>query len=119
MVDLDGGLLQIDETGGVICSASARTYTYNYTPGERYHITVGCDYQDTADVFLQTAEFRVDGPGGQKSEYRFFDVPVLNDSRREEIGFWLEPEGPGTYCWTVSCSEGEWEATETGSLVLR
>lgn len=61
----------------------------------------------------------MDGPGGQKSEYRFFDVPVLNDSRREEIGFWLEPEGPGTYCWTVSCSEGEWEATETGSLVLR
>ncbi len=119
MIELDGGLLQVDETGGVICSASARTYTYNYTPGEIYHITVGCDYQDTADVFLRTAEFRVDGPGGQKSEYRFFDVPVLNDSRRGEIGFWLELEGRGTYCWTVSCSEGEWEAAETGSLVLR
>jgi len=119
MIELDGGLLQIDETGGVICSASARTYTYNYTPGERYHITVGCDYQDTADVFLQTAEFRVDGPGGQKSEYRFFDVPVLNDSRRGEIGFWLEPKGPGTYHWSISCSEGDGRAAETGSLVLR
>lgn len=119
MVDLDGGLLQIDETGGVTCSASARTYTYNYTPGEIYDITVGCDYRDTADAFLQTAEFRVDGPGDRKSDRRFFDVPVLNDSRREEIGFWLEPEGPGTYHWTISCSEGDREATETGSLVLR
>jgi len=45
---------------------------------------------------------------------RFFDVPVLNDSRREEIGFWLEPEGPGTYRWTVSCSEGDRRAAETG-----
>jgi len=41
-------------------------------------------------------------------------VPVLNDSRREEIGFWLEPEGPGTYRWTVSCSEGDRRAAETG-----
>ena len=117
-VDLDGGLLQVDETGGVTCSASARTYTRTYTPGERYDIVVGCDYRDTADVFLQTAEFRVDGPGGQKSECHFFDVPVLNDSRRGEIRFWLEPEGPGTYRWTISCSEGDRRGAETGSLVL-
>ncbi|WP_083608736.1 M28 family metallopeptidase [Methanoculleus chikugoensis] len=119
MVDLDGGILQVDEPGGVTCSASAHTYTYNYTPGERYHITVGCDYRDTADAFLQTAEFRVEGPGDLKSDRRFFDVPVLNDSRREEIGFWLEPEGPGTYNWTIFSSEGDREATGTGSLVLR
>ena len=118
MVDLDGGLLRVDETGGVTCSASARTYTYNYTPGEIYDIVVGCDYRDTADVFLQTAEFRADGPGGQKCERHFFDVPVLNDSRRGEIRFWLEPEGPGTYHWTISCSEGDRRGAETGSLVL-
>lgn len=119
MVELDGGLLQVDEAGGVACSASARTYTYNYTPGEHYRITVGCDYRDTANVFLQTAEFRVDGPGGLKYERRLPDLPIFNDSRREEIGFWLEPEGPGTYDWIIFCSEGDREATETGSLVLR
>ena len=118
MVDLDGGLLEVDETGGVTCSASARTYTYNYTPGEIYHITVGCGYRDTGDAFLRTVGFRTDGPGDRKSDRRFFDVPVLNDSRREEIGFWLEPEGPGTYHWTISCSEGDGRAAETGSLVL-
>jgi len=118
MVDLDGGLLRVDETGGVTCLASAQTYTRTYTPSERYLIVVGCDYRDTADVFLQTAEFRADGPGGQKCERRFFDVPVLNDSRRGEIRFWLEPEGPGTYHWTISCSEGDRRAAETGSLVL-
>ncbi len=118
MVNLDGGLLRVDETGGVTCSASARTYTYNYTPGEIYDIVGGCDYRDTADVFLQTAEFRVDGPGGRKCERRFFDVPVLNDTQRQEIGFWLEPEGPGVYRWTISCSEGDRRAAETGSLVL-
>lgn len=119
LVELDGGLLQIDETGGVTCSASARTYIRTYNPDERYYIVVGCEYRDTADVFLQMAEFRVDGPDGQKSECRFFDVPVLNDSRREERVFVLEPEGPGTYRWTVSCSEGDRRAAETGSLVLR
>ena len=119
MVDLDGGLLQVDETGGATCSASARTYTRTYSPGERYHITVGCDYRDTADAFLQTAEFRVGGDGGMKYGQRFFDVPVLNDSRQSEIVLWLEPEGPGIYHWTISCSEGDREAKETGSLVLR
>jgi len=118
MVELDGGILQVDETGGATCLASAQTYTRTYTPSERYLIVVGCDYRDTADAFLRAAEFRVDGPGGQKCERRFFDVPVLNDSRREEIGFWLEPEGPGTYHWTISCSEGDGRAAETGSLVL-
>ena len=118
MVELDGGILQVDETGGATCLASAQTYTRTYTPSERYLIVVGCDYRDTADVFLQTAEFRADGPGGQKCERRFFDVPVLNDSRRGEIRFWLEPEGPGTYHWTISCSEGDGRAAETGSLVL-
>lgn len=119
MVELDGGLLQIDETGGATCSASARTYTRTYTPGERYLIVVGCDYRDTADAFLRAAEFRMDGDGGMNSARKFFDLPVLNDSQRQEIGFWLEPEGPGVYRWTISCSEGDREATETGSLVLR
>jgi hypothetical protein len=119
MVDLDGGILQVDEAGGVTCSASARTYTRTYTPGEHYRITVGCDYRDTADAFLRAVEFRVGGPGDLKSDRRFFDVPVLNDTRREEIGFWLEPEGPGTYNWTIFSSEGDREATGTGSLVLR
>jgi hypothetical protein len=118
MVDLDGGILQVDETGGVTCSASARTYTYNYTPGERYLIVVGCDYRDTVDAFLRTAEFRMDGDGGMNSARKFFDLPVLNDSQRQEIGFWLEPEGPGTYHWTISCSEGDRRGAETGSLVL-
>ncbi|MFA7198227.1 MAG: M28 family metallopeptidase [Methanoculleus sp.] len=118
MVELDGGLLQTDETGGVTCSASARTYTYNYTPGERYLIVVGCDYRDTVDAFLRTAEFRMDGDGGMNSARKFFDLPVLNDSQRQEIGFWLEPEGPGTYHWTISCSEGDRRGAETGSLVL-
>jgi len=119
MVELDGGILQVDETGGVTCSASARTYTRTYTPGERYRIVVGCDYRDTADAFLRAAEFRVDGPGDRKSDRRFFDVPVLNDSRREEIRFWLEPEGPGVYQWTISCSEGDRGGAKTGRLVLR
>jgi len=118
-VELDGGLLQVDETGGVACSASACTYTRTYTPGEHYFIVVGCDYRDTADVFLRTAEFRVDGPGGLKYERRLPDLPILNDSRQSEIVLWLEPEEPGTYNWTVFCSAGEREATETGSLVLR
>ncbi len=118
-IDLDGGLLQVDETGGISCSASARTYTYNYSPGEIYQITVGCDYRDTGDALLRPAEFRMDSPGDRKSDRRFFDVPVLNDSQKQEISVWLEPEGPGTYCWTVSCSEGDREAVETGSLILR
>lgn len=118
MVDLDGGILQVDETGGATCSASARTYTRTYTPGERYRIVVGCDYRDTADAFLRAAEFRVDGDGGMNSVRKFFDLPVLNDSQRQEIGFWLEPEGPGVYQWTISCSEGDRGGAETGSLVL-
>ena len=118
-IELDGGLLRIDETGGVACSASACTYTRTYTPGEHYFIVVGRDYRDTADVFLRAAEFRVDGPGGLKYERRLLDLPILNDSRQSEIVLWLEPEGPGTYDWTIFCSEGDQEATETGSLVLR
>lgn len=119
MVELDGGLLQVDETGGIACSASARTYTYNYTPGESYAITVGCDYRDTADAFLQMVEFRVDGPGDRNPGRRFFDVPFLNDTRGEEIGFWLEPDEPGLYRWTISCSGGDGKAAGTGVLVLR
>lgn len=65
------------------------------------------------------AEFRVDGPGGRKYECRFFDMPVLNDTRQSEIVLLLDPEGPGTYHWTISCSEGDHRAAETGSLVLR
>jgi len=118
-VDIDGGLLEVDETGGIACSASARTHTRTYTPGERYWVVVGCDYRDTAEVFLQMAEFRVDGPGGRKYECRFFDMPVLNDTRQSEIVLLLDPEGPGTYHWTISCSEGGHRAAETGSLVLR
>lgn len=118
-VELDGGLLRVDETGGTACSASARTYTRAYRPGERYDIVVGCEYQDTTDVLLQKAEFGVDGPGGWKCDRRFYDVPVLNDSQRQELVFWLEPEGPGTYTWTVSCKESDGETAETGSLVLR
>jgi len=119
MIELDGGLLQVDEAGGVACSASARTYTRTYSPGEGYFVVVGCDYRDTADVSLRTAELRVDGPGGLKYERCLSDLPILNDSRQSEIVLWLEPEGPGTYHWTISCSEGDREATETGSLVLR
>ena len=116
---LDGGLLEVNETGGVTCSASARTYTYTYNPDERYYIVVGCDYRDTADVFLQMAAFQVERPDGYKDDRRFFDMPVLNDSRREEKTVILDPEGPGTYHWTISCSEGDGRAAETGSLVLR
>lgn len=65
-IDIDGGLIEVDESGGITCSASARTYT----PGERYWVVVGCDYRDTAEVFLQMAEFRVDGPGGWKEGVR-------------------------------------------------
>ena len=119
MVELDGGILQVDETGGATCLASAQTYTRTYTPGERYRIVVGCDYRDTADAFLRAAEFRVDSPGGRRSECRFFDVPGLNDTRKREIGFWLEPDGPGTYRWIISCSEGDEKATEVGSLILQ
>jgi len=119
MIELDGGLLKVDETGGATCSASAQTYTRTYISGERYLIVVGCDYRDTTDAFLRTVEFRVDGSGGENSDRRFFDVPVLNDTRQYETGFWLEPEGAGVYRWTISCSEGDREATETGSLVLR
>lgn len=119
MVNLDGGYLQVDETGGISCSASARTYTYNYTPGEIYHITVGCGYRDTGDALLRTVGFRTDGPGDRKSDRRFFDVPIVNDTQRQEIVLWLEPKGPGTYHWTISCSEGDGRAAETGSLVLR
>ena len=118
MIELDGGLLQVDEAGGVACSASARTYTRTYSPGEGYFVVVGCDYRDTADAFLRAAEFRVDGDGGMNSVRKFFDLPVLNDSQRQEIGFWLEPEGPGVYQWTISCSEGDRGGAETGSLVL-
>jgi hypothetical protein len=118
-VDLDGGLLQIDETGGIACSASARNYTRNYSPGEVYGITVGCDYRDTGDAFLQTVEFRMNGPGDRNLDRRFFDVPLLNDTRREEIGLWLEPDGPGLYRWSISCSAGDGEAAGTGALVLR
>ena len=118
-VELDGGLLRVDETGGIACSASAHTYTRTYTPGEHYFIVVGCDYRDTADVFLRAAEFRVDGPSGLKYERRLSDLPILNDSRQSEIVLWLEPEEPGTYDWTIFCSEGDEKATEVGSLVLR
>ncbi|QSZ68062.1 Zn-dependent exopeptidase M28 [Methanofollis aquaemaris] len=118
LVDLDGGLLQVDETGGVACSAAARTYTYNYNPGERYHIVVGCTYTDTTDALLQTAAFRVDGPDGRDTGYRFYDIPVLDDSQTREIMFWLEPEGPGTYRWNISCSKGDENAVGTGSLIL-
>ncbi|QYZ80050.1 Zn-dependent exopeptidase M28 [Methanofollis formosanus] len=117
-VDLDGGLLQVDETGGVACSASARTYTYNYNPGERYHIVVGCTYTDTTDALLQKAAFRVDGPDGRDTGYRFYDIPVLDDSQTREIMFWLEPEGPGTFRWNISCSKGDGNAVGTGSLIL-
>ncbi|WP_298668266.1 hypothetical protein [uncultured Methanofollis sp.] len=70
-------------------------------------------------MLLQRAEFRVDFPGDRKNDCHFYDIPLLDDSQRREMVFWLEPEGPGTYTWTVSCKEGDSVAVKTGSLVLR
>lgn len=114
IVDFDGGLLQVDETGGASCSASTRpTYSCAYSPDEDYRVVVGCEYVDTADAFLQTAAFWV----GER-EYHIYDIPFLDNSQRHEIALRLEPEGPGTYQWNISCSRGDKNAVGSGSVIF-
>ena len=118
-VNIDGGTLIIDETGGITCSANAGSYYGSYIPGLTYKIKVHCTYTDTSNVVGKTAYFKVTGPNGNVDDKSIYDWPIPNDSWEGDISpVPFEPNGPGTYHWTIYCSEGSESDTDIGDLIL-
>ncbi|MCE5337353.1 MAG: PKD domain-containing protein [Methanomicrobiaceae archaeon] len=115
-----GGRLLIDETLGTdCCSASAGRYIGPYIPGTTYRIVVYCEYKDGNDVIGQTAQFRLQGPDGTVDTKSIWDFPIFNNDWEGELTVDFTPEGPGTYNWELTCSEGAHSASARGDLDIR
>ena len=118
-VTVDGGSLLIDETGGIDCTASAGTWVGSYTPGVSYQIEVQCEYKDINEVIGQTANFRLEGPGGTVDTNSITDIPLLNNNWKGKLSVTFTPDSPGTYHWDISCNEGGKSASTRGDLILQ
>jgi hypothetical protein len=114
-----GGRLLIDETGGTDCTASPGIYMGPYISGTTYRIVVYCEYKDGNDAIGQTAQFRLEGPDGTVDTKSIWDIPIFNNNWEGTLSVDFTPEGPGTYHWELTCSEGSKSASARGDLDIR
>lgn len=117
-IDVDGGTLIIDETNGITAIASAGSYTGPYIPGLTYKLWVYYTYEDTADVALGTAHFKLTAPDGTVDEISIFDEPIIDNDANGYLSVTFQPNGPGTYHWTIECSEKGVSDSDVGDLIL-
>jgi len=117
-INVDGGTLIIDETGGITALASAGSYSGTYTSGLTYKIWVHYIYEDTNDVSLGTAKFKVTGPNGAVDEVSIYDTPLVDNDADGYISVTFQPNGPGTYHWTIDTSEKSVSDSDVGDLIL-
>jgi hypothetical protein len=118
-VNIDGGDLTVDESGGISCSANAGSYVGYYVAGLSYRIDVDWEYTDTSDVTLNTAYFKLRGPDNTIVEKSIFDYPGTTDSDSGTLSVTFTPPSSGYYHWYIYCSEGSESDSDTGDLILR
>jgi len=116
--EISGGQLDVDEAGGITCTADADDHDLTYIPGRTYEIVTDYDYIDTASVWSETAYFRVTGPDGSTDDKSIYDRLGFDDSKEGTISVRWSPSGPGTYHYTIYCSEGGESATDIGDITL-
>jgi hypothetical protein len=120
-LQLLGGTLLIDETKGTDCCSAtgAHSKCLMYTPGTTYRVVVPCEYKDGNDAIGQTAQFRLEGPDGTVDTKSIWDIPIFNNDWKGRLTVDFTPDGPGTYYWELTCSEGAHSASARGSIELR
>ncbi|MEA1895980.1 MAG: hypothetical protein U9N36_12475 [Euryarchaeota archaeon] len=117
-IELSGGQLTVDETGGITCTADAVDHNRPYVSGQTYRIVTDYDYIDTPDVLRKTAYFKLTGPDGSTDDKSIRDQLVVDDSDDGTIVVLWSPSGPGDYHYTIYCSEGSESATDIGDIKL-
>jgi hypothetical protein len=58
------------------------------------------------------------GPDGSIVDKSIYDYPVVDDSDSGTLSLLWLPPGPGTYHYTIHCSEGGESATDIGDIKL-
>ncbi|WP_209629753.1 hypothetical protein [Methanofollis sp. W23] len=117
---LNAGELTVDETGGMTCTADAKSFNVKYVRGLTYKIKVNCEYIETGDVWVQTARFFLkDASGRVLDSKEILDTPGGDESWRGTLEYTFRPNSANdVFNFEISCSGGSESASDVIDILF-